>query len=113
MTHVIAQSNNSYVFPAVGLAVRAVGANRVTDEMFMAAAEALKDMSPALADPAASLLPALRDIRDVSRHIARAVAIESQREGVAPSMTPDELEKRLEQTMWSPAYRRMTRAPKT
>ncbi len=50
-THVIAQSNSSYVFPAVGLAVRAVGANRVTDEMFMAAAEALKDMSPALADP--------------------------------------------------------------
>ena len=109
-THVIAQCNNSYVFPAIGLAVLAVRARRVTDEMFMVAATALKEMSPALDNPQASLLPPLRDIRSVSRHIARAVATEAQREGVADPCSPEELDERLDQTMWKPEYRRMTRA---
>ncbi len=37
----IAQCNNSYIFPGLGLGVRAVGARRVSDAMFMAAARAL------------------------------------------------------------------------
>ena len=109
-TRVIAQCNNSYIFPAVGLAVRAAGACRVTDEMFMVAADALRETSPALEDPEASLLPALRDIRAVSRRIARAVAIEAQREGVAEPTTGDQLDERLDRTMWFPAYPRMVRA---
>ncbi len=43
----IAQCNNSYVFPGLGLGVLAVGAQRVSDAMFMAAARALADCSPA------------------------------------------------------------------
>ena len=78
--------------------------------MFMVAATALKEMSPALDDPTASLLPPLREIRTVSRHIARAVATEAQRDGVAEACSPQELEERLDRTMWSPEYRRMTRA---
>ena len=108
-THVIAQCNNSYIFPAIGLAVLAVRARRVTDEMFMVAATALKEMSPALDNPQASLLPPLRDIRSVSLHIARAVATEAQREGVADPCPPEELDERLDRTMWKPEYRRMTR----
>ena len=109
-THVIAQCNNSYVFPAIGLGVLAAGARRVTDEMFMVAAMALKEMSPVLDDPQASLLPPLRDIRSVSRHIASAVATEAQRSGVADACSPEELDERLDRTMWKPEYRRMTRA---
>ena len=52
----IAQCNNSYIFPAIGLAVRAVHARRITDEMFMVAATALKDRSPALDDPEVGLV---------------------------------------------------------
>jgi len=109
-TYHIAQCNNSYIFPAIGLAVRATHARRVTDEMFMVAADALKDRSTAGADRGASLLPPLNEIRDVARHIARVVAIEAQRQGVADPCTADELELRLDRTMWKPEYRRLVRA---
>ncbi len=108
-TYHIAQCNNSYIFPAIGLAVRATHARRVTDEMFMVAAAALKDRSPAGADRGASLLPPLTEIRDVARHIARMVAIEAQRQGVAEPCSADELEERLDRTMWKAQYRRLVR----
>ena len=41
------QTNNSYIFPGVGLGAIAVKARRVTDSMFMAAAKALAKLSPA------------------------------------------------------------------
>jgi malate dehydrogenase (oxaloacetate-decarboxylating) len=109
-THVIAQSNNSYIFPAIGLAVRAAGIRRITDDLFMTAAAALKDTSPALHDPAAPLLPALRDIRPVARHIARAVALEAQAQGLAEPMEEAQLDRRLDEAMWFPAYRRLVPA---
>ncbi len=70
----IAQCNNSYIFPGLGLGVRAAGASRVTDAMFMAAARALADWSPARRDPAGSLLPPLSESRRVARSIALGVA---------------------------------------
>jgi len=109
-THVIAQSNNSYIFPAIGLAVRAAGIRRITDDLFMTAAEALKETSPALQDPDAPLLPALRDIRPVARHIARAVALEAQAQGLAEPMDEARLDQRLDEAMWFPAYRRLVPA---
>ena len=45
----VAQCNNVYIFPAMGLAVTAAQATRVTDEMMRAAAAKLGDASPALA----------------------------------------------------------------
>ncbi|QDT95433.1 NAD-dependent malic enzyme [Gimesia aquarii] len=104
VTHTIAQCNNSYIFPAMGLGILASRARRVTDSMFMAAASALKETSPALKDPTASLLPPLTNIREVGRHIAKAVAAAAIEAGVADSVTPDEIDQRIEQTMWNPEY---------
>ena len=70
----IAQSNNVYIFPAMGLGVVAAGARRATDAMILAARQALGETSPVLADPSASLLPRLGDLRDVAAHIAIAVS---------------------------------------
>lgn len=100
----IAQCNNSYIFPAMGLGILASGATRVTDEMFMAAALALRDGSPALKDPNASLLPRLEDIRKIARHIAIEVALAAQENGVAPKITQAETEQRIDDTAWTPAY---------
>ena len=55
----------------------ASGARRVTDAMFLAAARALADLSPARNDPTAALLPPLEQIVPVSRRVAEAVAAAS------------------------------------
>ncbi len=103
-TFTIAQSNNTYIFPGMGLGVIAGGATRVTDNMFMAAAEALSDTAPALSDPSASLLPDVAGIRDVSRSVAFAAAKQAIEDGVAPQETDDALRKSIAETMWDPAY---------
>jgi malate dehydrogenase (oxaloacetate-decarboxylating) len=101
---VIAQCNNIYIFPAIGLGVVASGARRVTDAMVLASARALAEESPALRDPSASLLPALADLRRVAIHIATAVARQAQRDGVAPKTSEDELVQRITAAQWTPAY---------
>jgi malate dehydrogenase (oxaloacetate-decarboxylating) len=100
----IAQCNNVYIFPAMGLGVVASGARRVTEPMMLAAARALGANSPALKDPSASLLPPLPDIRRVAADIALAVGIEAQRDGVAPKLSEDELRRRVRETQWTPTY---------
>jgi malate dehydrogenase (oxaloacetate-decarboxylating) len=100
----IAQCNNVYIFPAMGLAVTASGARRVTEPMMLAAARALGANSPALKDSAASLLPPLPEIRRVAAEVAFAIAIEAQKNGVAPKVGEEELRRRVLKTQWTPAY---------
>jgi malate dehydrogenase (oxaloacetate-decarboxylating) len=100
----IAQCNNVYIFPAMGLGVVASGARRVTEPMMLAAARALGANSPALKDRSASLLPPLTDIRRVAADIALAVGIEAQRNGVAPKLGEEELRRRVHESQWTPAY---------
>src|SRR6202046_3647006 len=100
----IAQCNNVHVFPAMGLAVVASRARRVTDAMLQAAARALAANSPALKDPSASLLSSLKDSRRVARDIACAVGVQAQKDGVAPKVSEDELRRNVSETQWTPAY---------
>jgi malate dehydrogenase (oxaloacetate-decarboxylating) len=100
----IAQCNNVYVFPAVGLGVIASGASRVTDAMMLAASRALGIQSPALKDPAAPLLPRIGDIRSVARELALAVALEAQNSGLAPKTSEEALGRRIADTQWTPEY---------
>ena len=100
----IAQCNNIYIFPAIGLGVVASGARRVTDSMILAAARALAENSPALHDASASLLPALTDLRKVAVEIATAVGLEAQKAGVAPKTTEEKLYLQVAATQWTPAY---------
>ncbi|MGE9806593.1 malic enzyme-like NAD(P)-binding protein, partial [Escherichia coli] len=73
----IAQCNNSYIFPGIGLGVIASGAKRVTDAMLMVASRALADCSPMAKEGDGPLLPLLADIQQVSRYIAKQVAKEA------------------------------------
>jgi malate dehydrogenase (oxaloacetate-decarboxylating) len=101
----VAQCNNVYIFPAVGLAVTAVGATRVTDEMMRVAAKTLGEASPALTDPDEPLLPAWDDVPEIATRIATAVAVQAVRDGVAPEKSEDEVAKVVRETRWTPEYR--------
>lgn len=103
-TYEIAQSNNCYIFPGMGLGIVASGANRVSDEMFMAAAKALSDTSPALHTQGGALLPPLSGVREVSKKIALAVGLQAQKDGHAKAISVDELSKKIDEVMWQPEY---------
>jgi malate dehydrogenase (oxaloacetate-decarboxylating) len=100
----VAQCNNVYIFPAMGLAVSAAQATRVTDEMMRVAAATLGEASPALADPDQSLLPAWVDLPDIAVRIAHAVAVQAVADGVAPKRSGEELTERITQVRWLPVY---------
>jgi malate dehydrogenase (oxaloacetate-decarboxylating) len=106
----IGQCNNAFIFPGIGLGVIASGAQRVPTELFVAAARALAEFSPAMHDPAASLFPALEEVRKVSRRVAIAVGLEAERLGVASVGSREELERRVDEKMWVPRYVRYSRA---
>ncbi len=103
------QCNNVFIFPGVGLGVIAAGARRVTDAMFVVAARALSELSPARQDPTASLYPPLEQVRQVSRKVALVVGAEAQRAGLAEPTSPEELARRVDAAMWTPKYPRLTR----
>jgi malate dehydrogenase (oxaloacetate-decarboxylating) len=100
----IAQCNNVFIFPAVGLGVVGSRARRVTDKMMLAAAKTLGNHSPALQDPTGSLLPRVNSIRDVALDIAYGVGAKAQEEGLAPASEPDPLRKKLAESQWFPEY---------
>ena len=103
-TYSIAQCNNVYIFPAVGLGLIASGARRVTDRMLLAGARALGQHAPAARDPEGPLLPVVPDLRRVAVEIALAVGLEAQRDGVAPRLDASELRARILATQWTPVY---------
>jgi len=100
----IAQCNNVYIFPALGLGAVASGARRVTDGMILTAARALADHSPARTDPFGPLLPRIPDLRALAVDIAVAVGLEAQRTGHAVGTTPEQLRARVLATQWTPEY---------
>jgi malate dehydrogenase (oxaloacetate-decarboxylating) len=104
-THHFAQTNNSYIFPGVGLGVLAVHSRRVTDGMFLAAARALAGMSPAISNPAGRLLPTLDRMREVSRVIAIAVAKQARSEGLTAQYSDSQIEELIQAKIWEPQYR--------
>ncbi len=108
-TYTIAQCNNSYIFPGIGLGVIACGANHISDAMLMAASTALADCSPRLKNPAADLLPNINDIHQVSKFIAFKVAKAAMADGLAVPMSNDVLKNVIEDNFWTPEYRNYRR----
>ncbi len=102
--HKIGQCNNYYIFPAMGLAVLAARATRVTPGMFLTAAETLSGLSPALQHPEDRLFPEPEQVRSVAKKLALAIGLQAQKEGVAPKTSPEALEQAIQATFWEPKY---------
>ena len=100
----IAQCNNVYIFPALGLGAVASQARRITDRMLRVAALTLAKESPTVRDPTAPLLPPVSELRNVAIEIAVEVGLEAQRTRLAPPSTADELREKVRATQWTPMY---------
>ena len=100
----IDQTNNSYIFPGMGLGILAVDARRVTDAMFMAAAKCLAGLSPALSNRSGRLLPPVSELRSVSFAVAKAVALQAIADGVAETPAGETIESRICANVWQPEY---------
>jgi malate dehydrogenase (oxaloacetate-decarboxylating) len=98
----IGQGNNALLYPGLGLGTIVSGAERVTDGMLLAAAEAVAGQ----VDPTAlgaSLLPPVENLRASSATVAVAVARAAVADGVA-TRHHDDLVQAVEDAMWTPSY---------
>jgi len=100
------QCNNAYVFPGLGLGVLIAEASRVTDEMFLAAAQALENEVSEPERSSGLIYPPLARIRQVSRRIAVAVAEVAWAQGLAGRPAPEDLEGEVAAYQFDPAYPR-------
>jgi len=107
----IAQVNNVYVFPGVGLGVVAVGARAVSDEMLTAAATAIGRLAADRGD--GTILPPITQCRRVAREVAIAVAGMAVAQGLAAPLSDDAVIERVEAATWVPLYERLPTDPGT
>ncbi|GAA0858789.1 NAD-dependent malic enzyme [Aliiglaciecola litoralis] len=108
-TYPIAQCNNSYIFPGIGLGVIASKAKLISEEMLMTTSEALADASPLANGGDGALLPPLTEIASLSRKIAFAVAKVAQQQGHALETTDEALKASIDSNFWQPEYREYKR----
>jgi malate dehydrogenase (oxaloacetate-decarboxylating) len=104
-TYPIAQCNNSYIFPGIGLGVIVAKASLISDEMLLASSAALAEASPLAATGQGELLPALGEIAKLSRKIAFDIAKIAMQQNLALEVSDDILKERIEQNFWMPEYR--------
>ncbi|HOC57745.1 MAG TPA: NAD-dependent malic enzyme [Verrucomicrobiota bacterium] len=102
--HVIGQCNNAFVFPGVGLGALICEARRVTDSMFLAAAQALAEFTTAHPAGENCLYPSLQQLRTVSRLIALKVAQTARSEQLGQNLDDAALQAAIDQLFWTPDY---------
>ena len=103
-TFVPGQGNNVYIFPAIGLAVYATRARRVTDEMFIAAARAVAEqVTPAELD-AGLIYPPQSAILDTELHAAERVAEVIFARNLARVDRPADIGGFIRQQLYKPQY---------
>jgi malate dehydrogenase (oxaloacetate-decarboxylating)(NADP+) len=104
-TFVPRQGNNSYIFPGIGLGAITSGARHITDDMFMTAAHTLAHLVTESDLEQGSLYPALPRIREVSAHIATAVADTAYKNGLAGKPKPQDVMADVQSQMYDPHYK--------
>lgn len=103
-TLVPGQCNNMYIFPAIGLAVYATRARRVTDDMFIAAAHAVAERVTATELDAGLIYPPQSAILETEVHAAKRIAEVIFARGLAAVKPPRDLGAWLESQLYRPEY---------
>ena len=105
VTYVIGHVNNAMLYPGLCLGAIVARARRISDGMFIAAANAVSSLV-AVRQPGASLLPHVDNLRSVSATVAVAVAEAAAAEGLARTEFFD-IVQQVQDAMWQPEYRRI------
>ncbi|WP_296173717.1 NAD-dependent malic enzyme [Psychrobacter sp. UBA2769] len=105
----VSQCNNSYIFPGIGLGVLAARATGISDNMLMAASQALADISMEYEKAPGAILPPIKVIKEISEKIAYEVALQAVEDKLALPITAENLQRRLKANFWLPEYRNYRR----
>src|ERR1700726_3306078 len=103
-TYLPSQANNLYIFPAVGMAIYATNAKRVTDEMFIEAAHAVADRVTSEQLKLGILFPPQSNILEVEVQTAARVAKLVFDAGLARVDRPANMEAFIRQHLYKPEY---------
>jgi malate dehydrogenase (oxaloacetate-decarboxylating)(NADP+) len=102
--HTPGQANNSYIFPGIGLGLIVSGAQRVTDEMFLAAARALANQVSEADLQQGRVFPSVKRMREVAQAVSVAVATSAYEQGHATRPRPADLAAETARFMYLPQY---------
>ena len=102
VTYKIGQANNAALYPGLGLGAIVCRAEKVTDEMILAAAKAVAGEADPHA-PGAALLPSNEALRTTSSIVALQVAKAAKEQGVAGVKLEDPVEA-VRRAQWWPEY---------
>lgn len=99
------QGNNVYIFPAMGMAVYATEARRVTDEMFIVAAKSVAEQVGDDSLEAGLIYPSQTKIFSASLHVAARVAEYVFDHGMARAPRPSDIGQWIRGKAFAPTYR--------
>ena len=106
VTHPIGQGNNAFVFPGLGFGAILSEAREITDNMVMAASEALTAYTEEKHVAHGLVYPPVVELQQVSKRVAAAVIRQAFADGVAHAsgVTPESAEAHVEAKFWHPVY---------
>ncbi len=99
------QGNNVYIFPAIGMGVYATRATRVTDEMFIAAAQGVAERVTKADLEVGLIYPPQAELLETELHAAERVAEVVLRRGLAGIEPPRDLRTFIRAKAYRPSYR--------
>jgi malic enzyme len=106
----VAQANNVFVFPGLGLGAIVAEARKVNDQMLLAAARSLASQVSTERLASGALLPPIGDLRQIAHNVAIAVAEAARRTGVAGIEPDRDLPTEVAAATWWPDYVPYSRA---
>jgi len=98
------QGNNVYIFPAMGMAVFATEATRVTEQMFIIAAQAVAEQVTAENLSVGLIYPPQSRIFDASLHVAGRIAAYIFDQGLARVPRPADIASLIHDRTYRPVY---------
>jgi malate dehydrogenase (oxaloacetate-decarboxylating) len=100
----VAQCNNLFIFPGMGLGALVTKANKVTEQMFIAASKTLSGLVTPDQAERGYLLPEMREIRRVSSEVALAVAREARDAGLGRLLDDERFATLIRKAQWDPHF---------